>query len=88
MNTLSADIHGYIESISFSVDDITNVYKYTVIISYLLKWQDINFRLAFIVNHGLLYIKMFIFTSRFRNLLLRFFSNVFKDKVKGHMSTL
>ena len=37
MNTFSADIHGYIASISFSNDDITNFYKCTVFISYLLK---------------------------------------------------
>ena len=60
MNTFSADIHGYVASISFSNDDITNVYKCTVYISYLPKQKDLHFKLAFIVNNGLLYIEMFI----------------------------
>ena len=37
MNTYSADKHGYIASISFSNDYITNVFKCTIFISYLLK---------------------------------------------------
>ena len=83
INTFSADIHGYIANISFSNDAITNVCNCIVFISYLL----INIRLAFIVNHGLLYIKMFILTGRFRKWLLRFLSNVLKVKVKGQRST-
>ena len=71
MNKFSVDTHGYIASISFSNDDITNIYKCTV----------------FIVNHSLLYLKMFILASRFRKWLLRFFSNVLKVSVKGQRST-
>ena len=37
MNTFLMDIHGYKASFSFSNDDITNIYKCTVFISYLLK---------------------------------------------------
>ena len=37
MNTFSVDTQGYIASISFSNEDITNIYKCTVFISYLLK---------------------------------------------------
>ena len=86
MNTFLVETQGYIASISFSNDDITNIYKCSVLIL-IYSNSKTYFRLAFIVNHILLYLKMFILASRFRKWLLRFFSNVLKVTVKGQRST-